>query len=84
MSTSSSETLISRIVAGSAKVFARFSSSERDSRLWGGKGRRVTVSSAGGTAYKAGDLPPCQPLSKAERSEKDQLALMRNALYEND
>ena len=84
MSTSSSETLTSRIVDQFAAVLSRFSKREQDSGLRVSKRRRATVASIDAVKIRVADLPPSKPLNKMELSEKDQLALMRNALYEKD
>ena len=84
MSASSRETLTSRIVNQFAAVLSCFSMREPDSGLRVSKRRRATVASIDTVKIRVPDLPPCKPLNKMELSEKDQLALMRNALYEQD
>ena len=84
MSASSSEPLTSRIVDQFAALLSRFSKREQDSGLRVSKRRRATVASIDAVKIRVADLPPCKPLNKMELSEKDQLALMRNALYEKD
>lgn len=83
MSTSSNETLTSRLADQFAHVVSRLS------RFKPAGGAQTAAHLKPRTLpqlaeLQAAELPPCRPLNDMERSEKDQLALMRSALYEQD